>query len=378
MGRRRLRREELSMTTNPFTPNFGQIPRVLAGRDLLLVEMDGAFDNAPGDPNLTSILVGARGTGKTALMTQLASNAQAKGWIAVNVPCVSGMLEEIAQGTARKAAHVLAPTEDSHVTGLSIGQIVSVEWERDAHSQPTWYSRMTAMLDQLSAQDTGLLITVDEVRPSLEEMIQLASYYQLFVREEQKVALLMAGLPGEVSSLLNSESVSFLRRASQHHLGKLSDEDIGLALQETAQSAGKRFDEESLNAAVNASEGFPFMMQLVGFRAWQAAAGSKHIEREHVQQGIQRAALDMKTRVLDATLNELSPGDFGFLRAMLPDAGESLTSEIASRMKQSESYASQYRKRLIERGVIESARRGSVRFALPLLKDYLPEYLDIA
>ncbi len=63
---------------------------------------------------------------------------------------------------------------------------------------------------------------------------------------------------------------------------------------------------------------------------------------------------------------------------MLPDVPESFTSEIAKRMGQTDSYASQYRRRLIERGIIELSSRGKVRFALPLLQEYLPEYLGIA
>ena len=57
---------------NPFTPSFGKVPAVLAGRDLLLDDMTSAFEQGSGDPNLSTILMGARGTGKTALMTSIA------------------------------------------------------------------------------------------------------------------------------------------------------------------------------------------------------------------------------------------------------------------------------------------------------------------
>ncbi len=39
---------------------------------------------------------------------------------------------------------------------------------------------------------SGLLITVDEVRPMVEEVVLLVSTYQLLVREGHKVALVMA------------------------------------------------------------------------------------------------------------------------------------------------------------------------------------------
>ncbi len=177
--------------------------------------------------------------------------------------------------------------------------------------------------------------------------------------------------------MLNDGSVSFLRRASQYHLGQIPDSDISLALQKTAASAEKGFTDEALCAAVAVSDGFPFMMQLVGYRSWQAAGEQPEITVAHVEIGIERAKADMRTRVLDSTLNELSEGDIRFLTAMLPDALESSTGKIAKRMGRTDSYASQYRRRLIERGIIEPASRGKVRFALPLLQEYLPEYLGI-
>ena len=60
-----------------------------------------------------------------------------------------------------------------------------------------------------------MLFTVDEVDPTLDEMVQLAAFYQHFVREGRKVALLMAGLPHNISSLLNNKTVSFLRRSNR-------------------------------------------------------------------------------------------------------------------------------------------------------------------
>lgn len=63
-----------------------------------------------------------------------------------------------------------------------------------------------------------MLFTVDEVDPTLDEMVQLAAFYQHFVREGRKVALLMAGLPHNISSLLNNKTVSFLRRSNRRAL----------------------------------------------------------------------------------------------------------------------------------------------------------------
>ena len=42
-------------TKNPFTPTFGRVPELLAGRRGIVEEMAEAFDNGPGDPNLSTI-----------------------------------------------------------------------------------------------------------------------------------------------------------------------------------------------------------------------------------------------------------------------------------------------------------------------------------
>ena len=64
---------------NPFTPGFGQVPPFMAGHRYVIENIEDAFVNGPGDPNLTTIFTGARGTGKTTLLTLLADEAVAQG-----------------------------------------------------------------------------------------------------------------------------------------------------------------------------------------------------------------------------------------------------------------------------------------------------------
>lgn len=360
---------------NPFTPNFGQVPICMAGRSFLISEMEQAFDNAPGDPSLTTILVGARGTGKTALLTYLAQLAEQHGWIAVNVSCISGMLEDILEQVQRKSAHLVDDDGSRRLSGVQIGQVLGIEWENSTVPERNWRSKMTDIVEVLNDRGIGLVITVDEVDPKLDEMIQLASVYQHFIREERKVSLLMAGLPYKVSALLGDESVSFLRRASQHRLGRIEDYEVELAFRQTVESFDRVVDDDALEAAVDSIDGFPFMMQLVGFRSWQMAGDGPAIELHHVEQGIELAGNDMETRVLRSTLDELSEKDLDFLEAMLEDDGTSTADDIRARLGKSASHVTTYRRRLLEQGVIEERGRAAFAFALPMLREYLPEYL---
>lgn len=61
---------------------------------------------------------------------------------------------------------------------------------------------------------------------------------------------------------------------------------------------------------------------------------------------------------------------------MSVDEGESKIADVAQRMGVKSNYASQYRARLIEQGIIGERGRGRVGFDLPYFKEYLEEGLD--
>ena len=134
---------------NPFTPSFGEVPAHLAGRQQIIRDLDRAFLSQRRRPELTSIFSGARGTGKTALMSSLATRAESHGWIAVKTTALPGMLEEIEFGTKRAAAHLIESSNHFEVTGLGIAPLGSIEVNR-VHDASTWRYRMSDIIDQLN------------------------------------------------------------------------------------------------------------------------------------------------------------------------------------------------------------------------------------
>ena len=54
---------------NPFTPTFGAVPEFFVGRSLIINDLTKAFSNWKSSPSITSLLVGPRGSGKTALLS---------------------------------------------------------------------------------------------------------------------------------------------------------------------------------------------------------------------------------------------------------------------------------------------------------------------
>lgn len=357
--------------TNPFTPMFGKVPAYMAGRELLIDEMVQAFEFPESNPNLCSIFVGARGTGKTALLTYLGYRAQQEGWIVADTTASRGMLDDILQRIGDAASHLLAADCSRKLTGIGVASIASVSWENNVASG-NWRTKMNAIFSQLEETQTGVVITVDEIDGDLSEMVELVTTYQHFVREGKKVALLMAGLPSKVSALLSGKSTSFLRRAARHDLGTIPDYEVYEAFRLTIEDAGKTIDDDALDVACEAIGGFPFMFQLVGYRSWNASRREKTITANHVQSGIQVARMEFEDRVLSATCSELSKGDVAFLRAMNSE-GQTPRDEIAKRTGKKSSWVSTYKKRLLEAGVIDEPVAGEFSFALPGMAKYLQE-----
>ena len=356
---------------NPFTPSFGIVPLYLAGREMILSDLRRALQNGPGDPSLCSIIVGPRGSGKTALLSCIADEAMRQGYIVADTTAVPGMLEDILQRALDASAEIVTRHSSKKVTGISVGQFLGIEWQESAPPKENWRSRMTTLLRELKKTDSGLLITVDEVRANLDEMIQLAAVYQLLIRDGFKCALVMAGLRVHCNQLLDDDSTSFLRRAKQYPLERISDTEIDRAFRKTIESGGKQIQAAALKSAVSASGGYPYMMQLVGFSIWEESGERKTIHEQDAEKGVHAALQDFQNGVLNSTYRELSSGDRTFLRALSDDVSENRVSDIAARMNKTAGYVSSYKLRALEAGVIEETPGKTLMFSIPFFREYL-------
>ncbi len=364
------KQREVKHMPNPFRPAFGAVPLYPAGRDAVLRDFDYAYENYRGNPMLTSLLIGPRGTGKTALLNMVADEARKQGWLCIDTSARSGMLEEIYQNLLMQASDFLEK-KSGKLSSIQIGSFgISIENESDI--QLNWKNRMEIILNQLAEQNIGLLILVDEVIAEESEMIELTAVYQLLKRKFDKLSLIMAGFPSNISSLLNEKSVTFLRRAHRIYLGRISDSDIAISFRKTIESEGKKITDEALKLTVDAIEGFAYMMQLVGYYTWMNS-DSQVIDLSDAEEGIRYANSDFRTGVLESTYRELSDNDRKFLFAMLEDPKESVLKDIAARLNKSPGYVSTYKRRLLSDGIIEENPGKSFSIVIPSFREYLKE-----
>jgi hypothetical protein len=235
----------------------------------------------------------------------------------------------------------------------------------------TWRTKMALLVKALNEKKVGLLLTIDEIDAEWPEIKTVVTVFQHFVRERRDVALLMAGLPHNVSELLSDKRISFLCRAFQHRLDPIEPAEVRESIKDTIVLSGKKIEARALENAAKNTEGFPFLIQLIGYHAWEHAGSAELITETHVSSGINDAFDDMGKMIFRTTMKGLSDADMRFLKAMSVDDNESFMADIKDRMGVSAGYASQYRLRLIEQGLIAPVSRGKVDFAIPMTREYV-------
>lgn len=367
------------MARNPFTPSFGSNPPLLVGRGEAIDAFGHSLDDGPGSPRRATLLTGPRGMGKTVMLNALEDQARTRGWLVISETATAGLAARITTDHLPRllAAHDPDPNQ-RHITGIELpfrAGGLSTTTEQRYQPQPSLRSQIERLTDVLEQHETGVLITVDEVHGApIEDLREITTTVQHAFREDRAVALVAAGLLSAVRDLLNDEVLTFLRRAEREHLGTIDLEDVTTALREPIERAGRTIESQALDIAARGTQGYPFLIQLVGYHTFNINGDSATITSTDAENGVQAARRRAGRLVHEPALADLSPIDRTYLAAMSLDDGPSSTSDVAARMGTTPNYANAYRRRLIDAELITSVRHGQVDFALPGLRDYLREH----
>lgn len=357
---------------NPFKPTAGARPPLVIGRSEILQDFAESIENGPGAPGLLSIFTGPRGIGKTVMLGEVEEEAIKHGWMVFSETATPGLIPRI-DSAVRTATHELGngPT-GRRITGLTLGPLAVAT---QVPSQPTthWRSNITELLKILKRHDTGLMISIDEIHAvDRVELTEIAAVVQHLIREELPISLVLAGLPKSVEDLLNEGVSTFLRRAEKYDLHSTSIPDVADAFRDTFENSGVSIDEEHLKQLAEATGGYPFLIQLVGYHVWsQAKNHGLQVTDEALSAGLEKARRRMGATVLQSAYSALSDVDQTYLLAMAEDDGPSSTAKIAQRLGVDSVYGGQYRLRLLAAGVIEATRHGYVDFAVPTFREFL-------
>lgn len=375
-------RRIVSAQVNPFKPSAGHVPPVLIGRDAVLADFEEGLDNGSGAPGRLMRVTGARGIGKTVILAEFKRMAERRNWQVISETASAGMAQRLLDRLRPQKGNFSFSLEPS-VSVMNIGgSLGGIHYEK-TRMPLTLRESMGLRLDELEKHSGGLLVTIDEAQAAeRSDMVAIATAVQHLTSEDRNLAFVFAGLPSMSSKWLNDDVMTFLRRAQPERLGDVPLIEVSQALGDTFETTGIVLDGEPLDIATQATAGYPFMIQLVGYHIWRRTmrrhtaddGDSIEVTVKDARDGVADALSRLGDTVHGPELDGLSPIDKTYLLAMAQDDGPSSTSVIAERMGKDVKYAGIYRMRLIEAQVIEDRGYGKVDFAIPYLREYLREH----
>lgn len=344
---------------NPYTISFGREPEQIIPRPVQKNEILSSF--LADRPSVQVYMItGVRGSGKTVLLTDIGRElSQNDQWIVTELNPERDLLTGLAANLSSETA--LAQIFRNARINLSFfGMGLEIGGEAPITDIEVALQRM---LESLDRKGKRILIEVDEVT-NTKQIREFVSAFQIFIRKNLPVYLLMTGLYENIYELQNQKSLTFLYRAPKIILGPLN---IGAV---AANYAGI-FDlkrEDALQMAA-LTDGFSFAFQVLGYLTWEA--GGKYM------QVLDQYKLYLEDYVYEKIWSELSATDKKVVIAAAQSKDGRIL-DIRNQLQMSSGQFNPYRMRLIRKGIVDGSERGVLKFTLPFFRDFVIEqsYLE--
>jgi hypothetical protein len=361
------------MQPSIFKPTFGNKPDQLIGRDAVIAGISDALNFPPGSRARCTLLLGQRGMGKTALLLEAEDKAKEAGFVVAKTSVHSGMLEEIIELIQLNGTQYVGK-EKKHLSGISGGALgfsFGLTFQPEMQNSFGFRVKLSMLCDALAQVNKGVLLLIDEVRPASDDIRTLAATYQNLVGEGKNIAIIMAGLPAAISATINDSVLTFLNRSQKFTLSILPEADVRAYYATTFKRLGIRANSDVLTKAASATQGFPYLLQLIGFYIQQYCSAGNELDEQTCNMAIESAMQIMDEDIFESVLNPLSDKDMDFLIGMSQIGVPCEISSVQSLLGVSSGYVQTYKKRLVDAGIIQSPKRGMLDFAVPYLNEYL-------
>lgn len=374
------------MQPSPYTP--GEIAPEVPGRDEQLADIDERLSYVADLGRFVGRIrvdTAPRGLGKTSMLAQVERMAKQRKIQTIwatggdGPPVVAQIATQITGSSwsaetkrrLRRLAELTTVTVQLGVPGVAqVGATARTRGRR--HEVPVGGEELATLIHETAASALrehrrGLVLLVDEIQAADGASLSALghAWQHLQRRPPVPAAVFAAGLPD--ADRVIRKAVTFSERFAYRPLGLLSDAAARAALVRPALALGVTWDPPALERAVEAAQGFPFTVQLIGEGAWIAAGRPDPgglITVAHVAAARRAIRSDLETlhraRWKDATAAERT-----FL-AVMAALGETdiARADIARALGVATEHISEVRDRLINKGIIRPTGRGLLGFTI--------------
>ncbi|MBQ1391687.1 MAG: ATP-binding protein [Firmicutes bacterium] len=340
------------MMQNPFSLSFGKEPLSLIDRDYQNREILDSF-TAENPAYQVCMITGVRGAGKTVALTTIANDLRSRReWIVVDLNPEMDLLHQLAAELSNRR-ELFELFRDAKINLSFLGFGIEIDGEPPITDIVVALRRM---LERICHSGKRVLITVDEASAT-PRFRAFASQFQIFIRENLNVFLLMTGLYENIAQLQNSKNLTFLYRAPKVDLKPLN----ALRCAQKYQEVFALPQEEAMSMAKE-TKGYPFAFQVLGYLCW--------VRKQPWQEVLLDFDAFLEEYVYEKIWSELSPKDQEVLFSMA--VAEDGKVENIRRVKDLESNLFNiYRKRLLRSGLITAPAYGYVELALPRFREFI-------
>jgi hypothetical protein len=167
-------------------------------------------------------------------------------------------------------------------------------------------------------------------------------------------------------------AVTYGERYRYGELGPLNRVATRVALEQPAADLGVSFEPAALDSLVAASQGYPYLVQLLGHRSWEAARGGPIIAAAHAAISIPAALSELAASVFDGRFTRLTPAERTYVEAIavLGD-GPISGADVARSLGRTGQSLSRTRQNLIDKGLIAPVGSRDLVFTLPHFAVYV-------
>ena len=339
---------------NPFTIAFGSVPENFISRPS---QTNKLIDNFIAEKPSTPIymITGVRGSGKTVMLTEVAGKlSERSDWITVEINPEDDMMSSLISKLYNiEKIHPLFAKAKLNISikgkGLSI--------ENDA---PTMNDEVVLekMLQILKKQNKRLMVAIDEVVNN-QHIKKFAHEFQILIRKNYDIYLLMSGLYENIYNLQNEDSLTFLYRAPRIVL-----EPLNMMMISRSYANIFNLDSEKANYLSKLTQGYPFAYQVLGYLRWDNPEQSEDNLIAMYDQYLSEY-------VYDKIWSELSDKDKTIIDKISQSNDYVKTQQIREELEMSSSLFSVYRDKLIRKGLLDISKYGYLRLVLPRFSEYV-------
>ena len=359
------------MLDNPFRPGFGSWPPAFVGRERDELLFREGLANGSGGRYHRSLVTGPRGVGKTVLLAAFRDIAEQEGYVTVAVDANDGMIRRICRDL-RLLERTLVDNPGWKISEVRAGANVGIasghiDFSRASGAEAALDADPMVLLKPLLERmhhvvidrgGAGIVLTVDELHAAkTAELERLGNDLQHL----QEIVFVGAALPTIEDQIFNSDGATFFSRLARFALEPLAISESLAAIRPPFDDAGIGYDLVELTKVVDQTQGYPYLVQLLGYEIWRRLEPDDAIANDLLAAAFDSARDQSIFDVLQPTWRQLSPSSkrvLGVLAANGP--GPMAVSKIRAELGKSSSWFSVYRSRLITAGVIRPSGRGFV------------------